>query len=201
MPDEPTKSVSVPDSVVLSRILARLDRVERQVLEDIIGSMRRPAAPRIEDIWDSIGLPSSHWLLVMTGIDHEDELTIATELLQWREFSARGSARIACVPSSDRPLYNLVTSTFAITKCPALVISNSPNMASAIKIEAPLLSLLVSKRGNLRKVLNEVHTLIEQGTSLADIARRFRKEDLLEKVKLAYTEAKSLLSITVTTET
>lgn len=182
----------------LSTLVTRLEQEERELLEAAVKQLIAESEQlEVSHIWTPDDLVGSYWVLLMSGVDQTDELDIATELLQWREFSAKGSARVACIPSSERRLFSLISSKFAITRCPTLLIANDVEMAEVLRIEPQLLSDLVEARGSFRKLLTEVHSLIELGESLGQISEMLQREDFFRRLKLVYAEAKSLISLKV----
>jgi hypothetical protein len=74
----------------------------------------------------------------MSSIDQPDEMDIAREMLTWEAFSAGGTAKVLCIPSSD-PESRLCSQAFEIVDFPSLIISNSPRMESHVRIGPTLL--------------------------------------------------------------
>lgn len=153
--------------------------------------------PRTASVWPPGALANSYWILLLSGIDQTDELLVATELLLWQHFSAKSSAQLVCVQSSERALFKMLGIRFSVTRCPTLLVSDNPDMDPAVRLESPLLHALAEARGGLRKVLTEVHALIEQGTTIQDVAKLMQREEFFRRLKLAYTEAKSFVSLSV----
>ena len=148
-------------------------------------------------LWDSTEKPSSHWILVMSSVDQQEELAAASELLRWREFTAKEASRVACVPSSKRSLFRQLASSFEITSFPTLVLSNSRDMSPALVLRPKLLRSLLQRSGNLRRLLTELHTQIELGADLASIAKRLDREEVIQRLAKFYAEAKSIVSVSV----
>lgn len=192
---KPHPSRPVP---ALESILARVEAAERSALRDMIGALV-DAAQRVDisDVWENGEGASSYWILFMSGVDQEDEMSYAKELLVWVGLFAKSSARAACIQSSDRKVFRYCTKHFGLKRWPTLVLSDRPDMSRFISIEGTLLATLAERRGGIRRLFTELHALIEAGQSFDEVSRTISTERFWKHLKVAYAEVKTLIAVSI----
>lgn len=165
-----------------------------RVADDIVSEAR---SVEVEDAWDQDQIASSYWILYLSGVDQEDEVALAKELLLWSAVFAKNSARVACIQSSERALFKFGTQYFGLKSWPTLVFSDRPDMADFLAIDGHLLTSLSEKRGGIRRLLTELHARVECGRSISDISTAIGTEKFWQNLKIVYGEAKSFVSVTI----
>lgn len=179
----------------LASYLAQMEADDRALLEAIFQSALLEAHEiEVLDLWERKELPVTYWILLLTGVNQEEEMALANILLSWQAFFAKRSARLSCIQSSERNEFRCCSSYFDIVNCPALIFSDSPDMESFVKIEPELLFTLASQKGGLQRFLTKLHSLIENGDSLSEIKTKLMTEKFWSALKIAYSEVKSLVS-------
>src|SRR5258708_7320393 len=195
MPSDKNSGSLPPEYLAL---LEKLDTTERRRIESLFN--RAFLAVRqltTVDLWEQPELGVTYWILLLSGVNQEEEMEIAQALLVWKAFIAKDSARVLCIPHSDREEFKLCSLTFGASRTPTLVLSDSPNMADAITIQPELLFSLANKKGGLQRFFTQVHSSIENGDSLTEIKSQLRTNRFWSGVKLVYSEVKGLISIKI----
>lgn len=193
MAQEDKGKVSLPPA-----ILARLrDEEQRLLTETIAELVRRAREVDVIDVWNTSSLVSSYWVLLMSGPDQEDEIKLATDLLRWHHFSARAFSQVVCLSPAETRLFTLLTSRFAVSKLPTLLLSIEPAMERVVRVEPALLHELSEARGGFRKVLSEIQVIVNNSEGLEAVAAHLQREEFLRQFKRAYKELKSLVSISM----
>jgi len=181
-------------SLALARLDAEKQAILREVVEQIVHDVRRID---VTDLWEQDQLANTYWILFMSGVDQEDEGLLARELLFWSTVFTKHSARVACIQSSDRNLFKYCTSYFNVKRWPTLIFSDRPNMVPFLSIDGQLLTYLSERRGGIRRLLTELHALVESGSSIQDIGQTIATEQFWKHLKLVYREAKTLVSVSI----
>lgn len=180
------------------RLLAQLRAEETTVLQELVSHLIDEVRQiDIVDVWDQDQSASTYWVLLMSGVDQPDEVASAKELLLWSSFFAKHSARVVCIQSSERALFKFCTRYFRVNNWPTLIFSDRPDMVPSISLDGQLLSHLSDSRGGIRKLLTELHALVESGKTIQEIANMLTTEKFWKHLKLVYSEVKNLLSVTV----
>ena len=182
----------------LEEILDSLDTKDRQKIVDrVVEYMTRPQI--VEDLWEKPDLAFTNWILIISGINQNDESSIAKVLFFWKGVFAKNSAQVSCVQSSDRRAFKCCLSHFGNFSCPTLILGDSPTMDNYIQIESELLVRLIKEDGSFQRFLTTIHSSIENGKTLKDIAKELKTEKWWSRLKMAYGEVKDLLSFKVST--
>jgi hypothetical protein len=183
----------------LSQYLAQTDSADRELLEAIFQTALLEAKNEVEviDLWDESSLPVTFWILLLTGVNQEEEMQIAQALLSWKAFFSKHSARVLCIQSSERNEFRCCTSSFDIVNCPTLIFGDSPDMQSIIKIEPELLLTLVNQKGGIQRFLTKIHSIIENGGTLSDVESMLLSEKFWATLKLVYNEVRNLVSFSI----
>jgi hypothetical protein len=188
----------VPMHQKLSPHFARLTPEEQSALEKAFkAALSESQDIQLADLWDRESPAMTYWILLMSGVNQPDEMKIAQDLLSWQAFFSKHSARVQCVQSSERVEFRLCSSEFDIADCPALILSDRPDMKSYIRLEAQLLFTLLAENGGLQRFLTRVHAHLENGRTLQDIDGLLASDKFWRGLKVAYKEVKGLVSISV----
>jgi hypothetical protein len=179
-------------------LLNQFEAAEREKIDYIFQkallAVRELAIP---DLWEQPELAITYWILLLSGVNQEEEMEIAKILLVWKAFIAKDSAQVLCIPHSDRESFKCCSAVFGAVKTPTLVLSNTRDMEDAILIDPQLLFTLAAQKGGLQRFLTEIHSCIENGASLEDMDRQLRTERFWAGMKLVYSEIKGLISIKI----
>jgi hypothetical protein len=185
----------------LAAYLSQMEATDRALLEAIFQTaLLESHTIEVLDLWEHKELPVTYWVLLLTGVNQEEEMAIANTLLSWQAFFAKHSARVLCVQSSERSEFRCCSSSFEVVNCPSLIFSDSPDMQSFVKFESELLFTLINQKGGFQRFLTKLHSLVENGDSLTDIKAMLLTEKFWSALKLAYTEVKSFVSISAKKE-
>lgn len=150
----------VPLHKALSAHLERLTPEERLALERAFEAALEGARDiQVVDLWDRQTSAITYWVLLMSGVNQPDELRIAQDLLSWQAFFSKHSARVQCVQSSERAEFRLCSAEFDVADCPALILSDGPDMKSFIRLEPQLLFTLLSEEGGLQRFFTRIHAV------------------------------------------
>jgi hypothetical protein len=152
----------------------------------------------ISDLWEQRELAMSYWLLLMTGVNQEEEIRIANALLLWKALLAKDGALVRCIQTSDRREFACCQSRFGPIDCPTLVISDSSNVESFVSVGPELLYELASSAGCLQRFLSRIHHSIETGASLRDVEAAIRGRTLWASLKLDFDTVKHSVASAVT---
>lgn len=197
-PRADTPANLVPLSQKLSAHLARLTQEERSALEQAFQAALEEAGNlQVVDLWDRQSPAITYWILLMSGVNQTDELKIAQDLLAWQAFFSKHSARVQCVQSSERHEFRLCSSEFDVADCPALILSDRPDMRSYIRLEAQLLFTLLAEDGGLQRFFTRIHAYIENGRTLSEIDAMLTSDKFWRTLRVAYKEVKGLVSFSV----
>lgn len=187
--------------VAVKRLLADLEKqgltVSKERILRILCACDVPAAVQVLDLWERPEVAVSHWVLLMTGINQQDELEIARNLLSWKTFSAKDSARVLCLQGSERVGFKLCVNTFGVTDWPTLVFGDSPEMYSFLRVGPQLLRSFSACPGSFERFLTTIHVMAENGAAFRDIEKLLMKEHFWNGLKLIYDEIKSFFSFSV----
>ena len=185
-------SFSSPDklSVDLNQLI-QLISDDRLLFESLLNISRET---KIIDLWERNDLAVSYWVLLLTGVNQEEEMVIAQALLSWQHFFSKTSARVACLQSSERNEFRCCSLNFDVVNCPTLVFSDSPDMQNYVKIDSELLFLMAAEKGGLQRFFTRLHSLVENGTSSSGVKDILITEKFWKTLKLAYGEVKGLIS-------
>ena len=148
----------------------------------------------VDDLWKEPELPVTYWIFLLSGINQQEEKDIANELLSWKEFLAKHSARVICIQSSDRKEFRCCSSIFGVVNCPTLIFSDNPDMNGFIKMDSQLLFKLGEQKGGLQRFFTKIHSLVENGHSISKVQVMLYNEKFWSSLKLIYKEAKALIS-------
>lgn len=181
----------------LSAYLSQMESDDRAFLEALFQTTLIEAQEEFEllDLWDSRELPVTYWVLLLTGVNQEEEMEIANVLLSWKEFFSKNSARVICVQSSERNAFRCCSAAFEVVNCPTLIFSDSPDMWPFIKIESELLFKLASQKGGLQRFLTKIQSIVENGGTLIDVENMLLTDKFWSALKIVHTEVKSFVSI------
>lgn len=185
--------IKVPEN--LSRYLEHMEADARAALEELFQSaLQETRNLEVYDLWDEPELAVTYWVLLLSGINREEEKEIANELLFWKTFLAKHSARLLCVQSSDRREFRCCSSSFGVVSCPTLIFSDNPDMDGFVKIDPQLLFKLAEQKGGLQRFFTRIHSLVENGQSIVGVQILLNSEKFWSGLKLMYKEVKSLVS-------
>lgn len=151
----------------------------------------------ISDLWEQPELAASYWILLLSGVNQKDEMEIATNLLVWKAFNAKDSAKVLCIPLSERSEFNFCSSQFNVVRTPTLVFSDSRDLSEFVTIAPKVLFDLNSTEGHLQRFLTEIHNSFLNGRRLLDIRKRLITEQFWAGTKVVYGEVKSLVSFSL----
>lgn len=129
----------------------------------------------MSNLWEQPELAMTYWILLMSGADQEEEIEIAKALLCWKAFNAKDSAMVLCLTLADGS-YQHCASQFSTVKTPTLILSDTRDMYSYIKIDPDLLFKLISAKGTFQRFITELHLTIRTGNTMQDIKNQLRKE-------------------------
>ena len=193
------KGGRVPEKLAV--YLAQMEADDRALLEAIFQTALLEAHEiEVLELWNHKELPVSYWILLLTGVNQEEEMVIANTLLSWQTFFAKNSARLLCIQSSERNEFRCCSAFFEVVNCPTLIFSDSPDMESYIKIESELLFTLANQKGGLQRFLTKLQSLIENGDTLSEIRASLLTEKFWSALKIAYNEVKSFVSLSAKKE-
>ena len=188
------KSTTLPPEY--SDLLNKLEMHDREKIEYLVRrALNIPSRLYITDLWEQPELAITNWILLMTGINQNEEVEIAKTLLVWKAFFAKDSAAVLCIQSSEHQYFRCCSSHFGTVNCPTLMMSNTPQMKHFIKIESELLYKLNREDGGLQRFLTRVHSSIENGLTLQNIEKDLRSEKFWSGLKMVYEEIKELTKI------
>lgn len=188
----------VPFHRNLAEHLARLAPEELSALERAFQAALNEAQNlTVVDLWDRPSPAITYWILLMSGVNQAEELHIAQDLLSWQAFFSKHSARVQCVQSSERAEFRTCSSEFDIADCPALVLSDRPDMKSFIRIEPQLLFNLRAEDGGLQRFFTRIHAYLENGRTLRDIDAMLASEKFWRTLRVAYKEVKGLVTLNI----
>jgi hypothetical protein len=185
-------------SNALEAIIARLS-VEEDV--DLVAAIQiaiQHARPvEVIDLWEQRQVALTYWILLLTGVNQEDEMRVAKDLLAWQSFFAKDSARVLCVQSSERESFRCCSGSFSVHDFPTLIFSDSPDMKTFIKVEPRLLHSLSIQPGGLQNFFVKLQSMIENGMSLQQVQDKMIAESFWKGVQVVYKEIKGLISIQI----
>ena len=180
----------------LAQQLSRFTEEEQQVLQLAFREALNEASNlEIPDLWTQRPSPLTYWVLMLSGVNQADEVRVAQDLLTWQAFFAKQSAQVHCVQSSERDEFRLCSSSFDVADCPALILSDEPNMQRHIKIDPQLLFTLTSSEGTFQRFLTRLHTWVENGRTLEELDASLTSEKFWKLLKIAYTEVKGFTKL------
>jgi len=166
--------------------------VDHTLIDELLRHKKlRNGSFNVKDLWDQKKLASTYWILLMLGIDQAKDVSIAKNLLFWREVSAKDSARVQCILTSERNCFRFCVEKFRITECPVLILGTRPELPRFIRLDAQILAKLIEDESGFQRFLTYINNAVENGTTLEQLAYQLRTQKLLDKIKLIYSEAKS----------
>jgi hypothetical protein len=178
-----------------------IDEIEQAVqsrdLRIIKKTVDRVFSPDIQDIWHETGGESSHWILLLNGIDDADERQLVSELLIWQHCNSGPDARVRCLQSSEREEFDVVTRHFGVTAPPVLAISNSGFLQPFITVNSELLVHLLRQDNGIRRFLTKVHISLMHNRTLEALKAEIYTAEFWQALKIGFKEVKSLLSIKI----
>lgn len=188
-----------PLPLELSTLLDHFENAERPKIEALFRRALSSVARElnISSLWEQPELAVTYWILLLSGVNQEDEMEIAQTLLTWKAFIAKDSALVLCIPHSERTQFRQCSASFRAVKTPTLILSDSRDMYNHIKIDPELLFTLSGKRGGLQRFMTEIHSSIENGNSLGDIENQLLTERFWSGMKLVYAEVKGFVSFKI----
>jgi hypothetical protein len=181
------------DERTLELILSSIQESDHQAGLQAI--LKRNLKPRIQDLWAPSEAATTYWVLLLSGLNQEDEVEIAQAMLLWQAFMAKDSAQLICLQSSERDSFKCCSSFFATHDCPVLIVSDSALMTPFVKIEGALLATLMSKKGNLQRFASTIHGVIDSGKTIEDVKGMLTTQKFWSNLKLVYKEIKDIVSI------
>ncbi len=183
---------------ILEEIVTHLSAEEDAALRAAIQiAIQRTRPVEVIDLWEQQQVALTYWILLLTGVNQEDEMRIAKDLLAWQSFFAKDSARVLCVQSSEREAFRCCSRTFKVHNFPTLLLSDSPDMRTHIKIESGLLNSLSNQPGGLQSFFAKLQSMIENGMNLQQVQDKMTAETFWKGVQVVYKEIKSLISIQI----
>lgn len=193
------RSVRLPER--LSQFMAQMNPEESAFLEAAFqAALLEPHEIEVLDLWQRPEIAVTYWILLLTGVNQEEEMQIAHTLLLWQSFFSKHTARVICIQSSERGEFRCCSSTFEVVNCPTLIFSDSPDMLSFVKIEPELLFAISSQKGGLQRFLTKLHSLIENGETITSIETMLLTEKFWSSLKIVYNEVKDLMSFSAKKE-
>jgi hypothetical protein len=197
VPRPPAKRL--PDTMV-EAILSHLEQYDEATVRSAVQNALEVSRPvEVVDLWKRQEAATTYWILLLTGVNQEDEMRVAKDLLTWQAFFAKDSARVLCVQSSERDAFRCCAKAFAVHNFPTLFLSDSPDMIDRIEIPPDLLLSLAERPGGLQQFLAKTHSVVETGKTMTDIRDDMYAEAFWRGIGVVYREIKDLLSITVST--
>lgn len=197
MSDLPAKRL--PEEVAKA-IITHLEGYDEATVSNVVQAALRAAKPvEVMELWHRQEAAITYWILLLTGINQEDEMRVAQDLLTWQAFFSKDSARVLCVQSSERDAFRCCTKAFAAHNFPTLFVGDSPSMHSRIQIPSDLLLSLSERPGGLQQFFAKTHSVVEAGNTLDEIKNAMYAETFWKGIGVVYSEIKDLISITVNT--
>lgn len=183
----------------LQQLLARFENEERPDIERLFQAALAASRKEVtvDSLWEQPELAATYWILLLSGVNQDEEVAIAETLLLWKAFFSKDFARVLCIQSSEHSSFRFCSGYFGVTHCPTLIISDHPEMMSFLKIGPDLLYRLSSDKGGLQQFFTRIHSAIENGITLSDLDAQLRTERFWRGLKLVYKEAKSLISLNI----
>jgi len=182
----------------LTQVLAHMKSDERALVEAIFqNAVLEPQEIEVLDLWVRPEVAVTYWILLLSGVNQEEEIQIAQSLLSWQMFFSKHAARVICIQSSERAEFRCCSSTFDVVNHPTLIFSDSPVMSPFIKVEPELLFTLANQKGGLQRFFTKIHSLIENGESIGSIEGMLVTEKFWRALKLVYDEVKGFISFSV----
>jgi hypothetical protein len=157
-------------------------------------ALAEPPEFEISQFWEQKDPPATYWILLISAIDQQSEMEIATTLLVWEAFFAKESVQVLCIQSSERQFFQYCSTHFSTIICPALVVSDSPEMAHFIKVESQLLYKLTDDKSQLRRFLARIHAMAEDNSTLTDINMQLETEHFWSEFDLVRSEIEGFIS-------
>ena len=185
----------LPDSA-WRRLASHLQVADKAEAAAVLAAIMQEVRPSgVVDLWEPREAALTYWVLMLTGVNQPDEMRLASDLLAWQAFFSKDSARVLCIQSSERDAFRCCSLTFDINECPTLVMSDTPDMKSYVKLSSPLLTALASSSGELQRFLTRLHALTENGRDLSQLQELMAAEAFWRGLKIVYKEMRSLISI------
>lgn len=194
--DDQAKEKLVVSEDTLKVLAERIQTAKGGDLGELVhGILLELSTLEVVDLWEPREAALTYWILILSGANQTDEMKLASDLLTWQAFFAKDSARILCVQSSEREAFRCCSSTFDVHDCPTLIMSDSPDMGSYLRVEPDLLRRLASSPGELQRFLTRLHTLAENGRSLGQLSDLMAAAAFWRGLKIVYNEVKGMVSI------
>ncbi len=131
------------------------------------------------------------------GVNDPEEAKLAHVLLFWREFFAGPDARVRCVQSSERELFNYTCKTFKLKSLPSVIVSDDPEFGEFITLDTDLLYRMLDNEHRLQQLVNRIHTELALGRGLNQLEKQLKSQEFWRTVRTVVSEAKSLFSVQV----
>jgi hypothetical protein len=152
----------------------------------------------IADLWEQRDRGITYWVLLMTGMNQDEEMGIANSLLSWKAFLAKDAAWVRCIQTSDKREFACCQSRFGPITCPTLAVGYSPNLDSFITIGPELLFKIASAPGCVHRFLTKLHHLVETSPNLRDIEGAIKTPPLWNAIHFHFDAVKELVAHAVT---
>lgn len=137
-----------------------------ELLLELIGEVKRPT---IENIWIDDDSIISYWIVLINGINNNDEIELVKKILFWKEFFSETTAKIRCLQSSNHKLFNLCLKEFKIDSSPAIICSNTPGFEDRIIVDTTMLNKIIKEEYGIQTLLNKIHHKLVLGNEVITI--------------------------------
>lgn len=186
------------NSEKLKVLLEKLEDRDHSILQEFINEIIEEVdKPSIENIWLEDKGAISYWIVVINGINNPEEAELANDLLFWKEFFAKDTAKVRCIQSSEISHFNFCMNHFNVGTCPVIIFSDDPYFRSSIRIDQQLISQIRSGNNGLQNFFTRVHSMMIRKSSLEEINKSLINQQFWNYFKIAYSEIKSFVSISV----
>jgi hypothetical protein len=89
VPRPPAKRL--PDTMV-EAILSHLEQYDEATVRSAVQNALEVSRPvEVVDLWKRQEAATTYWILLLTGVNQEDEMRVAKDLLTWQAFFAKDS--------------------------------------------------------------------------------------------------------------
>ncbi len=178
--------------------MEKLGEKDSEIIQEFLNELLEDYnKPTVEDIWHDDKGAISYWIVIINGINNPEEAELANNLLFWKEFFAKDTAKVRCIQSSEIKHFNFCMNHFNVSSCPVIIFSDDPLFRSSIRIDQQLTNQLIDNKNSIQNFFTKVHSMIIRKTSLSDINKTLVNQQFWNYFKLVYTEIKSFVSISV----
>jgi hypothetical protein len=182
--------------VQLARLIDDLRKGPREDAKELLKELlnvRTRFTPEL--MWEDSPGPLSYWILVLNGTAQPSDVALARDLAYWHCLSARNSARVTCVLPNERPAYHGCFTAFKFKSCPALIISDTPDMSDYILLESRFLLRVSERPGLFEGFLSQVQNAFLENGSLEDIRSVLDKETFYQALGAGADFLKELIKL------